>query len=136
DARHGQAELFCSVLLQHTRQTPSDEKHRHADAEQPRIRTHRTCSDDIDEQDPHADELSETPEIIESGRQLFFRLCALPPVARGTILDRHFPKSTPFDRPKSARNFSLSLYASNGASPAGRAGKSWSTPWRGARRGC
>ena len=49
-----------------TRQRPPDEKHRHAHREQPRVRTERTGRKDIDEQDPHADELSEPTEIVEA----------------------------------------------------------------------
>jgi hypothetical protein len=51
------------------RQSPPGEKQEHADAEQPRIRAHRTGGDDVDEQQPHADDLSETSEIEDCGTQ-------------------------------------------------------------------
>jgi hypothetical protein len=51
--------------LEPARQTPSGHEHRDTNREQPRVRTEWTRSEQIDEQNPHAEELAGATDIIK-----------------------------------------------------------------------
>jgi hypothetical protein len=49
----------------HARQSPAREEHGDARGKETRIWTERTRREHIDQKQPHADELSEPPEIVD-----------------------------------------------------------------------
>jgi hypothetical protein len=55
----------ASGAAHRARQTPTGEKDRDTDGEQTRVGPHRTCGEHIDEQNPHADDLSESPKVVD-----------------------------------------------------------------------
>src|SRR5437773_2357843 len=53
-----------SLLTSNFNQPPSGEKSDNSDAEQFRIRAHRPGRDDVHEQNPHAEDLTEASEVV------------------------------------------------------------------------
>src|ERR1051325_6568114 len=55
--------------LAEPRQPPTAEKHGDPGGEQPRVRTHRSRGEQIDEQKPHSEQLSTAADVIERAQQ-------------------------------------------------------------------
>ena len=54
--------------LQDSREAPSREKNQYPEREESRIRTKRAGGEDVHEQDPHPDDLSEASKVVQRGR--------------------------------------------------------------------